>query len=459
MKLNRLLYLLPGKLILLCLLLSSCKKFIEVPLPVNQPATETIFSDDFTATSAVNGLYSSMMSQNFSLLNSGITLYPALSADELKSTAPNAVITSFAENTLNAGNSIIEFNLWKKAYNHIYQANAILKGLAKTNQLTATMKNQLTGEAKFVRALCYFYLINIFGDVPYIAETDYEQNSVAARSAKATIYGRIETDLKESVNLLADDYPSAGKVRPNKWAAAAILARVYLYQQNWKDAEETATGVINSGIYNLSPLNDVFLANSSEAIWQLLPVLNFLNTADGFTFIPYSSAIKPAYRMTTELIGAFEAGDQRLNSWTKSNTVSGVVYHYPFKYKVRSGSAITEYNTMIRLSELYLIRAEAAAMLNNIAAAKADLNTIRNRAGLLNTLANSQPALLAAIEHERQIEFFSECGHRWFDLKRTGRIDAVFGAIKADWQPTDALYPIPLTDIQSNPNLSQNPGY
>jgi hypothetical protein len=452
-------YSLYGKLILLCLSFVSCKKFIEVPLPVNQTATATVFADDQTATSAINGLYSSMMIQNFGMLNSGITLYPALSADELKNTNLDATISSFTENTLNSKNTVIEFDFWKRSFNYIYQTNAILKGLSNSNSLSIPVKNQLMGEAKFVRALCYFYLINIFGDVPYITGTDYEQNSVAARVAKANIYNNIQTELQEAINLLSNDYPSTGKVRPNKWAAVSLLARVHLYRENWPAAEQTASLVINSGVYNLSGLNDVFVANSSEAIWQLKPVLTFLNTADGVTFIPYNSSIKPSYVITTELLNAFETGDQRMQSWTKSNTVSGVVYFYPFKYKVRSGSPVTEYNMMFRLSELYLIRAEAKTMQNNITDAKVDLNVIRNRAGLSNTLASSQPSLLLAIEHERQIEFFAECGHRWFDLKRTGRIDPVLGALKTNWQTSDALYPIPLTDIQSNPNLTQNPGY
>ncbi len=99
-----------GKLILLCLSLTSCKKFIEVPLPVNQTATATVFADDQTATSAINGLYSSMMIQKFSMLNSGITLFPALSADELKNTVQDATISSFTENALNSKNTVIEFD-------------------------------------------------------------------------------------------------------------------------------------------------------------------------------------------------------------------------------------------------------------------------------------------------------------------------------------------------------------
>lgn len=445
--------------LLLLLIFSSCKKFIEIPLPVNQTATTTIFTDAQTATSAVNGLYSSMMSRNFNILNSGITLYPGLSADELKNMVSDALISSFAENNLNSNNEVIEFNLWKKTYALIYQTNAILEGLLNSNLIKPSVKNQLTGEAKFVRALCYFYLVNMFGEVPYIESTDYVKNSIEPRLAKEAIYNKIETDLKESVILLNADYPSMGKVRPNKFTAASLLARVYLYQKNWSLAEQTATQVINSGVYNLAPLNMIFLANSTEAIWQLMPVLTFINTADGLTFIPYSSAVKPNYILTPELLNSIETGDQRLNAWTKSNLIAGNIYTYPFKYKVRTGNVLTEYIMIFRLAELYLIRAEAKVMKGNLAESKMDINIIRNRAGLANTIANSQTDLLTAIEHERRIEFFAECGHRWFDLKRWNKIDSTLGSVKSNWQSTDALYPIPFIEIQSNPRLTQNAGY
>lgn len=448
-----------GFLIFGSLLISSCKKFIEIPPPVNQPTTVNVFSDDQTATSAVNGLYSSMMVQNFGIMNSGVTLYPALSADELLNTFPDANVAPFTSNALASDNFILDVNFWKKAYSHIYQANAILIGLSNSTGLSQAIKNQLSGEAKFAKALTYFYLINLFGDVPYITNTNYEENAVIPRINVSEIYNSIIADLQDAINLMSPDYPSQGKVRPNKWTATTLLARIYLYQKKWLEAEEVSAAVINSGTYSLSPLNSVFLANSSEAIWQLLPVLTFLNTADGFTFIPYSSSIKPQYAVTDWLLNAFESNDQRKSAWLSSNIVNGQPYYYPFKYKIRSGNTITEYNMIFRLAELYLIRSEARAMQSNISGAQSDLNMIRNRAGLPNTSANTLASLLSAVEHERQIEFFAENGHRWFDLKRTDRIDAVLGAEKLGWQQTDALYPIPLSELRANVHLSQNAGY
>lgn len=194
-----------------------------------------------------------------------------------------------------------------------------------------------------------------------------------------------------------------------------------------------------------------------------MPVLPLQNTAEGNAFIPASTTAKPTYVLTPALMAAFEQGDARKTAWLKTTAVSGQNYVFPFKYKQRSaavpGTPPSEHYVILRLTEQYLIRAEARARQSNLDGAKADLNVVRTRSGLSNTLATDESSLLLAIEKERQREFFAEWGHRWFDLKRTGRADAVLGSIKPGWQTTDALYPIPFLEIQNNPFLTQNPGY
>ena len=167
--------------------------------------------------------------------------------------------------------------------------------------------------------------------------------------------------------------------------------------------------------------------------------------------------------MRDDLINAFEAGDERSTNWVGRFTDVTGTWYYPFKYKVQDGNQavpITEALTLLRLAEQFLIRAEARTQQGNFTGAQEDLNMIRNRAGLANTTANDQSSLLMAIEHERRVELFTESNHRWFDLKRTRRADAVLGGIKSNWQPTDVLYPIPQSDFDKNSNLKpQNPGY
>jgi hypothetical protein len=166
------------------------------------------------------------------------------------------------------------------------------------------------------------------------------------------------------------------------------------------------------------------------------------------------------YAITSTLANAFEAGDQRKEMWLKANLINGENWYYPFKYKARVSSPITEYLVVLRLAEVVLIRAEARVQQNNLPGAVDDLNMIRKRAGLGNTSAGNKEEIIQSIEDERQTELFVEWGHRWFDLKRTNHANAVLGILKApNWQPSDVWYPIPLQEIQRNPALVQNEGY
>jgi hypothetical protein len=241
---------------------------------------------------------------------------------------------------------------------------------------------------------------------------------------------------------------------------------VYLYRRNWAAAEAEATTVIGSGLYSLETnLANVFIKTSNEVIWQ--DAASYSNAYTGITqmgvgWIP--SGTTPLFVLYDTLANTFEPGDVRKTTWTQPITYSGKTYYYPYKYKIRiSTAAGNEYNVMLRLAEQYLIRSEARAMQTNIGGAQSDLNAVRNRAGLGNTPAATQAAILTALEHERWVELFTEMSDRWFNLKRTARADAVFGAEtekKSTWKSFQALYPIPLADITANPSLlPNNTGY
>jgi hypothetical protein len=214
----------------------------------------------------------------------------------------------------------------------------------------------------------------------------------------------------------------------------------------------------------------VFLKNSTEAIWQLstpLPTPS-LNTEDAQDFILISAPGTGELNSTTispQLLNSFEPGDLRRTNWIDSFQT----YYFPYKYQAYNTSTVTEYTMVLRLAEQYLIRAETEAQLNNLTSAANDLNVIRNRAGLSSisdSIASSQTTLLSAILHERQVELFTEWGHRWFDLIRSGTVNSVMGnpenVCKSKggvWSPTSALYPIPETELAADPNLTQNTGY
>lgn len=449
------------------ILFSSCEKFIETePEKDDFLWDKKVFETDAMATSAMIGVYTEMSKAGFASGDfRSITYLTSFSADELTPGSSFYNIEGFYKNTLAPGDYSIS-NLWNSFYSIVYACNATIEGLKSSTTLTPAIKDQLQGEALFIRAFSYFYLVNLFGDVPLAISTDFKKNQALARSSATSVYEKIEEDLLEAESLLTDDYSVSDgrRIRANKGAAQAMLARTYLYTEDWIKAETYASKVINkSSLYDLpTNLNNVFLANSSEAIWQLQPVQTPMFTNEGSLFIAVSSF--SSGWLTGELLNAFEPNDDRRTQWVGTYTNSIDNLYYPFKYKLRNVDySRVEYSMVLRLAEQYLIRAEARAQqgkLTGSGSAAADINVIRMRAELSLTGSTTKEELLTDIEQERRVELFTEWGHRWLDLKRWNRADDVLEPVKSpDWDSTDALYPIPQSERDKVPNLSQNPGY
>ncbi len=445
-------------ILLLSLITGSCKKLIEIPPnPINQIPQAAVFSDSSDIISAIAGVYLNFKVAGGSNLFSGnIAQSMGLAAGEMTYAYSG---NTFQTNTYIATDGTAS-GFWTSGYTNLYYINSCLEGITSTTAISDALKQALIGELKMVRAMHYFYLVNLYGAVPIVNGTDYKTNTDLARSSVDSVYAFILSDLTDARKVLKATYPSAGRARPNLYTADALLARVYLYLGQYANADVMASEVISSGNYGLTALSGVFLQGSNEAIWQLPAVGTSFQTTDGEFFIPYSNTSAPTYPMTSFLVDSFETGDQRKTAWIGTSTAAGKIYNYPFKYKNRTYSATpVESYMFFRLAEQYLIRAEALARQNKADSALADLNKIRSRAGLGNSTASTPDEILSAILHERQIELFCEWGHRWFDLRRTGRIDAVLGAIKPGWLPTDATLPIPSQEMQNDPYLTQNPGY
>jgi hypothetical protein len=463
---------LTGVLILL-LSITGCKKFVQLDTPPTLLVASGVFNDNTTATQAQANIYSQMsnyesynMSSNSGLLSDELTGYTA------SGTQRQFYINAMTVNAYNGP--------WINAYNYIYQANAVLEGLQNSHGVSVAVKNQLSGEAKFIRAFWHFYLTNCYGAVPLVTTTAYATNARLARTPQVLVYQQIIQDLKDAQGLLnahyvdfSDTANTTERTRPTLWAADALLARAYLYTKKYNLAEAEATAVIaHTDLYGLEPdLNNVFLANSQEAIWQLQIPLpnNGQATYDGSQFIlqadPSGSG---GVSVSTQLLGSFESGDKRRSNWVHDTTFAGVSYSYPYKYKQGINvTTVKEYVMVLRLGEQYLIRAEARANQGKLPEAIADLNAIRNRAGLGNYAGSTTDpaAILNAVLLERQVELFTEWGHRWFDLIRTGTVNSVMGVVTplkgGTWNADghQALYPIPQLEFGRDNNLTQNPGY
>lgn len=460
--------------------LTNCKKLVTVSSPDTSITQDNVYTNDATAIAVLTGVYTNM-SQNG--LNSGLcamSFYPGLSADELSLIDyTNVTYTAYYTNSLtNKNTGTADF--WNTIYPIIFTLNSAITGLTGATSLTPAVDQQLMGEAKFMRAFCYFYLVNLYGPVPLVTGTNYTVNAVLPRVSTGEVWAQIIADLQDAQKLLSPNYLDAtllnttkAKVRPTQWAATALLARAYLYTGNWTGADSAASVVINnSSLFSLNSLDSVFLANSNEAIWQLQPVALGENTPDAWLFIIPSTGPTignyPVF-LNTALLNAFEPGDQRFVDWVDSVQANGTTYYYAYKYQSAALNApVTEYEMVLRLAEQYLIRAEAEAngAGNGLSSAIQDLNTIRVRAGLDSTAAATQQLVLSAILHERQVELFTEWGHRWLDLKRADSINLVMSNVTptksngaTSWQNYQQLYPITLYELQHDPNLQQNNGY
>jgi len=468
------------------LMLGGCKKFVQIPSPTTQLATASVFSNPAAATSAQLNIYIKMYNESSSMAQA-----TGLLSDELFNYSKNASLLQYYTNSMLA---LQNPGPWVTGYNYIYQANSIIGNLQNNGNIPAPVAAQLTGESKFIRAYWHFYLTNLYGDVPLIVTTDYTINRLLPRTPQAQVYQQIIADLKDAAGYLNSNYVDASdttqtteRIRPTKAAAAAMLARVYLYTKKYDSAEAEANLVINNGsLYSLCTnlsssmgTNYVFQKNSTEAIWQLSPPLpTAIFTNETSTFILKAlpgTGVSQSATISPQLLSSFEPNDKRQAKWigTYPSTGTGAKYYYPYKYQAIPSGTVTslanvpEYLMMLRLAEQYLIRAEARAQQQNLTGAIADLNAIRHRAGLPDYSGTVDlTSILTAILHERQVELFTEWGHRWLDLKRSGTLDAVMGGASGvchakggTWASTDQWYPVPQNEILNNSNLKQNSGY
>ncbi|NQX39307.1 SusD family protein [Pedobacter steynii] len=462
-------------------LTTSCKKYLTIPLPVDKISGSSAFTNDKSVAAQISHILGSMAgSQAFD--GESIGFLAAEYSDELTNYSLKADNVAFYNNTVSNN---LTGKYWTSFYTYIYDCNLAIEGINASTSVI-NYKNQWIGEALFLRAFLHFSLTNLYGDVPLVTSSDFRVNNVLGRTPKAEVYKQVIADLLQAQSLLSTDYRNAAgtvttsRGRPNKMAATALLARVYLYAGEWAKAEEQANALISStATYELPAPPQTFLAASRETIWSFTVETNasepyvrefriYYNNAPAVLLPPATVNSLGIYAaLSPSLISAFESTDQRLTRWASKTTTSPVppalpqTYYFVSKYK--SSVNGIENIVMLRLGEQYLIRAEARAQQNNLPGAQSDINSLRSRAGLTGTPASDKTEVLAAIAKERRTELFTEHGHRFFDLKRTGTVDAVMSVaapLKGGiWTSQKQIWPIPAADIFANPNLTQAPGY
>jgi len=449
-------------ILILCLgVLLSCENLVEVSDPTNQLGTPQVFENIQTANAALSALYADLRDES---LISGAGYYTAgtLAASyagdlDCFNNDQNGVMDIYLTQQQETNKNIK--SIWNSAYTQIYYANSVIHGAELSISLTADEKNRLKGEALLVRSLLYFYLQQLFGDIPYTASIDYEYNRSLSKTASADILEQLETDLKETISLLDDSYRDALRIYPNRKVAELVLAKVYLTEQKNQLAEQVANGVLQSPLYQFqSDLNEVFHKTSGHILWQLSPQNNGDATKEA-SFFYFSGAAPHAYALSEDLVSIFAEEDLRKESWMASVTFNGNSWYRPNKYKNLSGTNTNEYSVIFRLEEVYFILAEALANQNRPDEALPYLNATRERAGLttFNTLSSEE--CISELLSEKRREYFTEFGHRFFDLKRLGRLGEL-ATVKPNWQDFNAWWPLPQNELLLNPSLyPQNQGY
>lgn len=446
------------------LMFNSCDRFTDVGLPKSQITRGVVFNDDELAKSAMAAVYRSVYETGFIAGGlSGAQILFGTYTDELQSYASaTSDATIFYQLSHLASTTKIN-SLWTTTYSQLYNINSIIEGVENSENLSPEVKNRLKGEALFMRSILHLYLVQTYGAIPYVNSTSYEVNQIIGKSTVNTVYSLCKADLQAATDLLPATLPAGNRIYPTKMAAYTLLARIAYYEKNWNDAIQYSAMVINNTLYKMeTDLNKVFLKDGTGSIFQLLPFNSTSSTSQGNTFI--LNTVPPTnVALRQDFISEFESGDGRKMSWIGQKTDSqGKIYYYPYKYKQYSSStSSTEYSVVLRVEELYLIRAEAYIQKNQYDLAVADLNKIRNRAGLPSlTNTTDQTFLNNALIKERRSELFTEFGHRFFDLGQHNLLDIVMPTKKTNWKPYYRLLPLPEKELLLNPNLNpQNEGY
>lgn len=437
----------------------GCSDFLDVDVPDDQLDQAKVFEDDRMASSAMVGVYTKLRSTGFfsgTLLGMGVQL--GCYTDELEVTTAQALeYRFFYENVLTPSSTAVK-SLWEQSYQQIFTVNSIIEGVEGSQKLSESVRRQLLGEALAIRALLHFYLCQTYGSVPYIKSTDYNVNRIVKKLSEREVIILAVNDLKEAEQLLSPVYPTGERVRFNQVAVQALLARMYLYIENWELAKQYAETVISSPGYDLETLDKTFLKETKSAILQLKPGFEGGNTSEATTYT-FNTAPAPNLKLSQQLLNAFETGDNRKDNYVRF-VGQGTLNAHAYKYKVVGNTATSsEYSIVLRLEEQYLIAAEAAAELGEWDISNEMLNALRSRAGLKEITVSVKETALNAVLQERRVELFCEFGHRFYDLKRRSRLSEL-STVKPNWQPHFSLLPLPENELLLNPNLlPQNNGY
>ncbi|WP_188315884.1 RagB/SusD family nutrient uptake outer membrane protein [Chitinophaga agrisoli] len=470
-----------------CLLLGSCGKgfFDQYPGDVLSNANFYTQSGDFEQ--GLNAAYANLRN-NYRWWY----VFGDMTSDDVYNWKRNnsSTIIQFNESNISSDNSLLN-DLWNSSYATIARCN-IVAGRIGNITMDETLKQRYTGEAKFLRALIYFNLVRVFGDVPLVLTevTAAQQSFGFAREASDKVYAQIVQDLKDAAATLPDVYTKNNDIgRATSIAAKSLLGKVYLTRKQYPEAAAILQEVIGSGIPALLPTyTDVFSPdnpNNKEIIFAVQYGRGF----DPQQGSPFGNDVAPNEPVNKIVVaagngqGTFLVTDDLAQAFTTADTRKQAIdsatgtrkYYFTNKY---FDPAITKANDaandwiVLRYADVLLMAAEAYNEQGQVTPALTYMNEVRHRAALTASATTDKGTLRTEIAQERRLELNCE-GHRWFDLVRTGQaktvMNAFFEKYKADddqagksstIQDNELIFPIPGFQVNLNPEkIKQNPGY
>jgi starch-binding outer membrane protein, SusD/RagB family len=479
--------------ILILFTLVSCSDDFINNSPISNANVENFFKTDKDFESAIFAAYQTLRLSG--VYNDHMQALGELRSDnaEMGTTASNrfnyADISEFRMSTANP----VTQSVWNDHYRGISRVNTILQKLENAD-ISPANKTRIEAESKFLRALFYFNLVRVFGEIPLVTSPilTIEESFEFERAAVTTVYQQIISDLIAAEQVLPVRVPASQAGRATKGAAGALLGKVYVTVKDFQSARTVLSNVISSGEYSLlDNYEDLWKSsnkNHRESIFdvQFRRSASF-STGSSFTerYTPYLYPYLPYYSTagghnipTEDLVDAYESGDLRKSMIRESypdpngGSVTGLSGRYTTKFysMPTQGQGADDNWPVIRYADVILLQAEAINELGFTPQSEAFtlLNQIRTRAGLrAKTAGNSNPDLAInnqqefrlAVEQERRVELAME-GHRWFDLIRTDRMLTVMVPKKNGLvQQHHVVFPLPQSQIDVNPRLNQNAGY
>jgi len=496
--------------VLALLVFSGCEDFLEKQ-PLNQVSAETFYKTEKDAVAALTSAYDPLQWPNVY----GLRIWM------LEIAAGNSIVgagggtdgfetvqwSNFNTTTDNPGVS----DLWNGHYAGVLRANVVIEKVPGIADLTDKRKAEIVGQAQFLRALYYFNLVRLFGKVPLITKPQVSGDDLrVSRAEVAAVYGQIIGDLTDAEAGLPVSWSGEDLGRATQGSAKALLAKVYLTQENWSLAAAKAEEVIDLGVYTLHPdYADNFnpgTENGAESIFEVQYQSGsngWMQSSEGNVrsefMAPRQSGITPWggfgwNQPTEEFVSQYEPGDKRkaVTVFSDGDTYEpGGTYKNPddgsrvYRYKKSisyTGHNVRKYLTglvnsfgtdspmntpVLRYADVLLMHAEALNELGQTSLAESSLNQVRERAGLPPVSGLDKDAFREKVLHERRMELAFE-GEWWFDLVRTGRAIPFlrslgnpdpYGVARGNIQPKHLLFPIPQGERDINPSLSQNDGY